>query len=124
MTPASSTIVVSCQDTAIMFIPNSPSPPRGTTSRVAGAGSGFAFDIGPLVTAQCLPAGTPPVLQVPTRTPSEPAYTYRRASSRTSTPLPRSGTREGPDRGGAGAGAPLDQATGIARKPGRVNKIQ
>src|SRR5687768_5962164 len=45
MTPASSTIVVSSQDTAIMFMPNSPRPPRGTTSSVAGALSGMAVDV-------------------------------------------------------------------------------
>src|SRR5688500_4795256 len=45
MTPASSTIVVSSQDTAIMFIPNSPRPPRGTTTTVAGACSGIAVDV-------------------------------------------------------------------------------
>src|SRR5688572_240866 len=42
MTPASMTIVVSPHETAIMFIPNSPRPPRGTTSSVADDTSGTA----------------------------------------------------------------------------------
>src|SRR5688572_21541016 len=33
-------MVVSANDTAIMFMPNSPTPPRGTTSRVPGGTSG------------------------------------------------------------------------------------
>jgi hypothetical protein len=42
MTPASMMIVVSSHDTAIMFMPNSPTPPNGTTSSVAGDTSGTA----------------------------------------------------------------------------------
>ncbi len=42
MTPASMRMVVSSHDTAIMFMPNSPRPPRGTTSSVAGDTTGTA----------------------------------------------------------------------------------
>src|SRR5688500_7500422 len=40
MTPASIRMVVSSYDTAIMFMPNSPRPPSGVTSSVAGDTSG------------------------------------------------------------------------------------
>src|ERR1041384_3706131 len=42
MTPASIRIVVSPHDSAIMFMPNSPRPPSGTTSSVDGDTSGTA----------------------------------------------------------------------------------
>src|SRR5262249_4439355 len=42
ITPASMRIVVSSHDTAIMFMPNSPTPPSGMTSSVAGDTSGTA----------------------------------------------------------------------------------
>src|SRR5438552_998534 len=38
MTPASTTIVVSPQLSAIMFMPNSPSPPSGTISSILNRG--------------------------------------------------------------------------------------
>ena len=40
MTPASIRMVVSSHETAIMFMPNSPTPPSGTISSVAGDTSG------------------------------------------------------------------------------------
>src|SRR5262245_38625992 len=40
ITPASIRMVVSPHDTAIMFMPNSPTPPSGTTSSRGGVGAG------------------------------------------------------------------------------------
>src|SRR3954463_9400746 len=45
ITPASTTIVVSAQLSASMFMPNSPSPPRGTTSSIKNRNASTVLDL-------------------------------------------------------------------------------